>query len=163
MDRALGSPMGMNKLHCLLALSLALSVATGCSRAERSAPSPGVAAAPAVQGGEMKGGAPVAVGRALVVTMNVGITVADVDQSRAAVRAAVERAGGYIADASSSGSSGERSVQMDLRVPADKVQGVRAALGLVGEITSDAEKVLAVRGLHGTPDFDTSLLRGSLR
>jgi hypothetical protein len=89
----------------------------------------------------MKAGAPVAVGRALVVTMDVGITVADVDQSRGAIRAEVERAGGYIADASSSGSSTERSVRMELRIPADKVQGVRAALGRVGEIMSDVEKV----------------------
>ena len=132
--------MGMNKLHGLVALALALSVATGCSRAERSPAPSSVAAAPAVQGGEMKGGAPVAAGRALVVTMDVGITVADVDQSRASIRAEVERAGGYIADASSSGSGAERSVHMELRVPATKVQGVRAALGRVGEIT-DVEKV----------------------
>jgi len=133
--------MGMNKLHGLVALALALSVATGCARAERSPAPSGVAAAPAAQGGEIKVGAPVAAGRALVVTMDVGITVADVDQSRGEIRAAVERAGGYIADASSSGSSTERSVHMELRVPADKVQGVRAVLGRVGEITTDVEKV----------------------
>lgn len=132
---------GMNKLHGLLALAVALSVATGCSRAERSPAPSGVAAAPAAPAGEMKVGAPVAAGRALVVTMDVGITVADVDQSRAAIRAEVERAGGYVADASSSGGPSERSVQMELRVPSDKVQGVRAALGRVGEITTDVEKV----------------------
>ena len=121
----------MNKLRGLVALVVALSLATGCSRAERSPAPSAVAAAPAAPGGEMKVGAPLAAGRAL----------ADVDHSRAAIRSEVERAGGYVADASSSGSAGERSVQMELRVPSDKVQGVRAALGRVGEITSDVEKV----------------------
>lgn len=133
--------MGMNKLHGLVVLALALSVATGCSREDKSSSPSAVAAAPAAQGGEMKAGAPVAAGRALVVTMNLGITVADVDQSRTTIRAEVERAGGYIADASTSGNNRERSVRLELRIPADKVQGVRAALGRVGEITSDVEKV----------------------
>jgi hypothetical protein len=130
----------MNKLHGLAALVLAMSVATGC-HSQESVPSPAVTAAPPAQGGEMKAGAPLAVGRALVVTMDIGITVAEVDVSRAAVRAEVERGGGYIADASSSGSSSERSVRMELRVPADKAQGIRAALGRIGEITTDMEKV----------------------
>ena len=134
----------MNKLHGLLGVALALSLATGCSRSQR-APSPGGAAAPiaAAQGGEMKVGSPVAVGRSLVVTMDVGITVADVDASRASIRSEVERAGGYVADASSSGGAGDgpRVVHMDLRVPANKVQSVRAALGHAGEITTDLEKV----------------------
>ena len=133
--------MGMNKRHGLVVLALALSVATGCSRAEKSASLPAATAAPGAQGGEMKGGAPVAAGRALVVTMNLEITVADVDQSRGAIRAEVERAGGYIADASTSGSRTERSVRMELRIPAGKVQGVRAALNRLGEISSDVEKV----------------------
>jgi Domain of unknown function (DUF4349) len=134
--------MAMNKLLGLIAVGLSLSALTGCSRADRAPAPSAVAAAPAAQGGEtMKAGAPVAAGRALVVTMDVGITVTDVDQSRGAIRAEVERAGGYIADASSSGSGTERSVRMELRIPADKVQGVRSALGRVGEITSDVEKV----------------------
>lgn len=135
----------MNKLHGLLGIALALSLVTGCSR-ER-APSPGVVAAPvlapAPQGGEMKVGSPLAVGRSLVVTMEVGVTVADVDASRASIRGEVERAGGYVADASASGGAGDglRVVHMELRVPASKVQGVRAALGHAGEITTDVEKV----------------------
>ncbi len=142
MDPALAPPRGMNKLHGLFAIALALSTITGCARADRAPPPSGVAAsAPAAQGGEMKAAAPASAGRALVVTMDVGITVADVDQSRAKIRAEVERAGGYIADASSSGGSGERFVHMQLRVPADKVQGIRGALGQVGEITNDVEKV----------------------
>ena len=132
----------MNKLHGLLGLALALSVVTGCARADR-APLPSGAAAPALaaQGGEMKAGALLAASRALVVTMDVGLTVADVDQSRAKIRTEVERAGGYLADASSSGNNGDRFVHMQLRVPVDKVQGIRSALGQVGEITHDVEKV----------------------
>lgn len=132
--------MSMNKLHGLVAVGLVLSLATGCSRAERHDSAP-VAAAPAAGPGEMKAGTPVTAGRALVVTIDVAMTVVDVDQSRVAIRAEVERAGGYIADASSMGSGSERAARLELRVPSDKVQGVRAALGRVGEITTDVEKV----------------------
>lgn len=141
MTRELASPMGMNKLHGLVALALGLALATGCAHEEKSSSPSASAAAPAAQGGEMKAGAPVAAARSLVVTMDVGVTVADVDHSRTTIRAEVERAGGYIADASTSGRSTERSVRMELRIPAGNVQGVRAALGRLGEITSDVEKV----------------------
>lgn len=133
--------MGMNKLQGLIAIGLALSLAAGCAHAEKSAPPSGSAAPPAAGPGEMKTGIPVAAGRALVVTIDVGLTVVDVDQSRAAIRSEVERAGGYVADATSTGSGAERSAHLELRVPSDKVQGVRAALGRVGEITTDVEKV----------------------
>ena len=137
------SPMGMNKLHALATIALALSLAAGCSRAEKAAPAS--AAPPALvaggsSAGEMKVGAPAA-GRALVVTMDLGITVKDVDGARSAIRGELEKAGGYLADASSSGSGAERSAHLELRVPADKVNGLRAALGGLGEITTDVEKV----------------------
>jgi hypothetical protein len=145
MDRSPAALRAMNKLHGLLGVALALSLVTGCARSERAAPSPGSEAptVTAAQGGEMKGGAPIATGRALVVTIDVGLTVADVDASRAVIRGEVERAGGYVADASSTGggSDGVRSAHMELRVPSDKVRGVRAALEHVGEITTDLEKV----------------------
>ena len=59
------------------------------------------------------------------------------------MRGEVERAGGYVADASSTGGTGgePRVAHMELRVPANHVQGVRAALGRSGEITTDVEKV----------------------
>ena len=139
----------MNTSQSLFAIALALSLGAGCSRAEHS-PAPGMAAAPAApaplagaQDGEAKAGSRVAAGSSLVITMDVVVTVADVDASRAGIRSEVERAGGYVADASSSGGSsdGARSVHMELRVPASEVRGVRAALGRAGEITSDVEKV----------------------
>jgi hypothetical protein len=135
--------MGMNKLLALGTIVIALSVGAGCSRGDR-APAPS-AVAPGngnAAGGEaIKVGAPVAVGRSLVVTMDVAITVVDVDKARSAIRAELERAGGYVADASSSGSGEGRSAHLELRIPKSEVQGVRAALGNVGEITSDVEKV----------------------
>lgn len=140
MNRPPATRMGMNKVHGLVVLALALSVATGCSQSRKSAPATSEAAQ-TVAGGEMKAGAPVSAGRALVVTMDVGITVVDLDKARGTIRAEVERAGGYIADASSAGSGSERSAHMELRVPATKAQGIRAALGGLGEITTDVEKV----------------------
>jgi len=142
----------MNKVQ-VVGLALLLSLfGAGCA-AERSEPSSASAAPPlAVQagaaaavaepaGGVGGGGAPRAVGRALVVTMDLGITAGDVDEARATIRGEVERAGGYVADASSSGGSGERRVRMQLRVPSDKVQGIRGTLGRAFEITSEVEKV----------------------
>ena len=141
---------GMNKLQGLLGIALALCLVTGCSRGDRS-PAPSGPGAPvaAAQGGEMKTGA-LAAGRSLVVTMEVGLNVADVDASRSSIRGEVERAGGYVADASSSGGTGgdARVVHMELRVPANQVAGVRAALGRFGEVTSDVEKVQDVTEEH---------------
>lgn len=139
------APRGMNKIHALAAILLALCFTAGCAEksapatATRSAPTLASSAAPA--GGEMKAGAPIAVGRSLIVTMEVGITVADVDKARTTIRDELERAGGYVADASSSGMDESRTVRMELRVPATKVRGIRAALGGIGEVTTDVEKV----------------------
>lgn len=134
----------MNKIHAFAAILVALCFTAGC--AEKSAPaqsstasSPGAESAPA--GGEMKAGAPIAIGRSLIVTMDVGLTVADVDKARATIRDELERAGGYVADASSSGMEQSRVVRMELRVPATKVRGIRATLGGIGEVTTDVEKV----------------------
>jgi len=132
----------MKQIQALAAVVLALSFVAGC--AEKSAPagsSPSVASSAAPSGGEMKAGAPIAVGRSLIVTMEVGLTVADVDKARASIREELEKAGGYVADASSSGMDDNRVVRMELRVPATKVRGIRAALGGIGEVTTDVEKV----------------------
>src|SRR5262249_31146226 len=117
--------MGMNKIHAFATIALALSLAAGCSR-ERSAPATLAShgaeapAASAVSGGaggssdnaksgDLKVGANTPVGRSLIVTMDVGITVQDVDKARAAIRDEVEHAGGYVADANASGSGAGRS------------------------------------------------------
>ncbi|MDB4942354.1 MAG: putative lipoprotein, partial [Labilithrix sp.] len=80
-------------------------------------------------------------GRALVVTLELGLQVRDVALAQNAVRAEVARAGGYVADASAYGSGAHASARMELRVPARDVENVRASLGRIGEIVSDAEKV----------------------
>lgn len=140
------TPSLPSRLHyTLITAVLALSLLAGCGRASRSeAPPPPTAVSPTVAAGDaqsLKVGAPVAAGRSLIVTMDVSLKVDDVDQARARIRGEVERAGGYVADATSSGAGEDRRAHLELRVPASKVRDVREGLGAVGEITSDVEKV----------------------
>lgn len=69
------------------------------------------------------------------------MTVDRVDDATSRIRAAVERAGGFVSDQRTSGTEGEQTAQLELRVPADKAQGIRASLGDLGEVTSSSEKV----------------------
>jgi Domain of unknown function (DUF4349) len=130
-----------NKTLILATIALSLVLGAGCARSaapqSESSAAPPVAAAP----GDLKVGAPLAAGRSLIVTLDVGLTVENVDHARARIRGEVERAGGYVADASSSGSGSDRYAHLELRVPSDKVRSLREGLGAVGEITSDVEKV----------------------
>src|SRR5262249_59490338 len=49
-------------------------------------------------------------------------------------------AGGYIADSNSSGLDEKHGARLELRVPVGEVEGIRALLAGLGEITSDTEK-----------------------
>lgn len=89
----------------------------------------------------MKAGAPLALGRSLVVTIDLAITVENVDAARSRIRNEVERAGGYVADASTDGSGDGRKAHLTLRVPASSTSSVRTALDAVGIVDSDVEKV----------------------
>ena len=134
----LASRRDMNTRSGLVVVALALFALTGCSRSREAAPAP-MANAPTAGG--LTAGAPLAADRALVVTMNVGVTVDDVTAARETIRTEVERAGGYIADGSSYASGDDRSAHLELKVPSKEARGVHAALGRLGEITSDVEKV----------------------
>lgn len=131
------------------AFVLALS-AIGCAKSEApasrktAADAPAaVAAAPAV---DLAGGSgtaaqkPLAAGRALVVTADVTLVAKSPDAVAAKLREEVERAGGFVADASASGSGEGRSARLVLRVPTDRTRSLRAAMADLGKITSDTEK-----------------------
>jgi hypothetical protein len=115
----------------------------GCSRSAPSSTSHAspAAAAAGAGGGEVAATALPVSDRSLIVTMNVAITVERVDDASARIRAAVERAGGFVADQRSSGTEGDVTAHLELRIPADKVSGIRSSLGELGEITSSNEKV----------------------
>jgi hypothetical protein len=140
----------MNKTHAFAAIALSLSVLAGCSRASAPPPPRATAIAEAPEpaadgargaGGETKAPLAPAAGRALVVTMDLGAAVDDVDAAASRVRGEVERLGGYVSNGSAYGSGTDRSATLQLRVPSDKVRELRKTLGGVGEITSDVEKV----------------------
>src|SRR5258706_10867982 len=99
------TPMGMKTNH-IVVLALSLFVLAGCSKrdaasAPSSAPVAGIAAAPKSDA--------ISAGRALIVTQDVRVTVADVDAAATRIRAEVDRAGGYVADGSTSGKGEDRS------------------------------------------------------
>lgn len=128
----------------LLVLLVVLFCLAGCGRSAPGDASRGPAAAAPVAaagGGQVGVAALPSSDRSLVVTMDVSLTVEHVDDAASRVRAAVERVGGFVADQHTSGTEGEQSARLELRVPADKARGVRLSLGDLGEITSSSEKV----------------------
>lgn len=132
------------RLFVIAACALSLGGASGCSKRDSSSAAPPTAvASPGVGGNSAspKSGAPLAAGRALIVTEDIRVTVSDIDSAVVRIRAEVERAGGYVADSSTSGKGEDRAAHFELRVPADKVRDVRAAIAGFGEVTSDSEKV----------------------
>jgi polyhydroxyalkanoate synthesis regulator phasin len=145
MAKRVATPMNMKtspRLFVVLACALSLAGASGCSKrdASSSAAPPSVAAAPGV-GGTTASPKPLAVGRALIVTEDIRVTVSNIDDAATRLRTEVDRAGGYVADSSTGGKGEDRTASFQLRVPADKVRDVRSALAGVGEVTSDNEKV----------------------
>ncbi|MFO0736888.1 MAG: DUF4349 domain-containing protein [Labilithrix sp.] len=130
----------------LLALAFALvAFAAGCANkaapASASEPSAidvpgGKAAAPSPSGGS----APKAE-RSRITTMNVTIVSDRFDDSMKALRASVDRAGGYVSDLQSSGAGDDQQARFEIRVPADRAQEVRGSLAGLGEITNQNEKV----------------------
>jgi hypothetical protein len=123
----------------LLFIALALILMSGCNRA--GAPQAGAHRAAAAEPEAVAVPAsPAAAGRALVVTMNLGLRVADVDVARDAIQAATARAGGYVANATSSGADDERAVTLELRIPRDRATSAHRELAALGEVTSDVQK-----------------------
>lgn len=132
--------MGMNPRFVAISTAaiLTLSFCAGCAKSERDAPgpTPSVVASAVVATSAL----PKAQSRALIVTVDMSLRVKDVDAATNEIRSEVESAGGYVSNSSAHGGE-DASATMDLRVPSDRVSAVRATLGVVGEITSQSEKV----------------------
>jgi Ca-activated chloride channel homolog len=129
----------------LITLTLALFGLAGCRSSEpdhhSSAAPPAVAVGVAGgNGGEAASPSPSA-DRSLVVTMNVAMTVERVGETVDRIRAAVDRAGGFVADQQTSGTEGEQTARIELKIPANQARGLRSSLTDLGEITSSSEKV----------------------
>lgn len=143
--------MTTTRLVTLLAIFVSLASLAGCSRQDRSsAPPPAAsvadgvdigAAPPSAAAGADVGAARPSVDRSLVVTMDVAVTVDRVDEAASRLRAAAERAGGFVADQRASGRGREQRARLELRVPAGAASAIRATLGELGEVTSATEKV----------------------
>jgi Domain of unknown function (DUF4349) len=124
-----------------LAVLALVVLVTGCHQATPEASSR--SSAPAVAGGAADVGTTqlAAADRALIVTMDVSLTVESVEAASARLRTMVEQAGGFVSDSHSSGTEAQRVAHLELRVPADKATNIRASLGGLGEVTSATEKV----------------------
>jgi hypothetical protein len=136
-----------HRLPVFVLSTLMLAAGAGCSKADsRAASSAAAPAAEAPGGGGAMGGERAsadvpAADRALILTVDTSVRVTSVDDASAKVRAAVEKAGGYVSDASVHGDGEARSARLELRVPARGVSSLRTTLAGLGEITSDSEKV----------------------
>lgn len=78
--------------------------------------------------------------RALIVTIDLNVTAERPDVLAEKLRNDVVRSGGFIADATTSGTGPSRSHRMVLRVPAGETRALRATLSDYGKITNDTEK-----------------------
>jgi hypothetical protein len=123
-----------SSLFGLLLLFVVAPFGTGCAKASRPhdeglAPS----SAPA-----SPGAVPQVRARAIIV--DTSLTVGDVDASGRTLRDALERSGGYVADANMSGLGDDRSAVLDLRVPAQALKPFLATLAGTGETASYTER-----------------------
>lgn len=117
-----------------LLLFAVLTLGTGCAKASRAhdeglAPS----STPAAPG-------TVPQVRARAITVDTSLTVGNVDASARTLRDALERSGGYVADANMSGLGDERVAMLDLRVPAQALKPFLATLAGTGETASYTER-----------------------
>ncbi|HVH42044.1 MAG TPA: DUF4349 domain-containing protein, partial [Labilithrix sp.] len=74
-------------------------------------------------------------------TMDLSITVEHFDDALARLRASVDRAGGYVSEMHSGGAPGEQTARLEIRVPAERAQGIRGSLTELGEVKNAIEKV----------------------
>ena len=113
-----------------------------------SAPAATAAAPLASAAAAGSAGIPAARTRSLVVTMSLGVVVDDIDLAVGKVRAAVERSGGFLANADASGAETQRSARLVLRVPTDQAHDVRGMLAALGRVESTSETAVDVTEEH---------------
>ncbi len=113
---------------------------------QRDAPSgsaePPAAGPPAVAASPAEASLPAADpagARALRIRTETTIAATDVEGAVASLRAAVSEAGGYFAEARTTGSGAQLRAELEARIPQSKLAGFRAGLAKIGEITSDQE------------------------
>jgi hypothetical protein len=136
----------MTRLRCarhwlvLAILCLTGAIAAGCAKSEsKRIPEPVGAASQAMVGGG-QGGNAAPVERAMRITIETSVTVAEIDAAARAVRDLTAQNGGYVGEARTSGDDESRSAWFELHVPVAHLPAFRTGVAGLGEITSDSEK-----------------------
>jgi hypothetical protein len=127
----------------LAVLCVVCATAAGCSKRDHfpSIPEPPVAAAPqAVMGGQGQAAPAAPVERAMRITIETSVTVADIDAAARAVRDLTAQHGGYVGEARTSGDDDARSAWFEVHVPVPQLGAFRGGVAGLGEVTSDSEK-----------------------
>jgi len=106
----------------------------GCGKASRSQEGTSASAPAPISPSAARGP------RARAVVIETTLTVGDVDTSARALRDALDRAEGYVADASVTGAGDDRGAHFDVRVPAAALSGFLVALAGAGETASYTER-----------------------
>jgi hypothetical protein len=121
-----------------LALLGVLLVLASC--ADQKAPSAGSAPAPLVAAQNQAGPALPQAARALRITVETSVVVADLDAAAQAVRASVAELGGYVGEARIAGGEETRYASFEVHVPVARLPAFRERVAKLGEVSSDAEK-----------------------
>ncbi len=165
MPRPLTTQSGMNQaLRTPLATAFALLALAGCSRAsapsqenyvaaaEEAALAPAPAATTAITPTPREGAADgvvlAATSRSLIVKMQMALVVADVDLALGTIRGAAERSGGYVGEATASGTGNTRRAHVVLRVPSTQARDLRGSIAALGRVESDNESAVDVTEQH---------------
>ncbi len=128
-------------LTSLVLVALTLTLTTGCSRASSRDPGVTSASTPvAAAAGEPASTRIPAADRARIVTIETALVVDHIDDRVRELREASERAGGYVANASSSGADAGRGAHLEVKIPARELDRFRAALTGLGETSSWTER-----------------------
>ena len=131
----------MTPLRALATWSLALAlILPGCAARHEPPPPPAVApVAAALSPAPADPSLPVA-GRALRISVDISMEVADIEAAKGAVRAAVARAGGYIGEAQTSGGEDARVASFEVHIPVPNLATFRAEIAKLGETKGETEK-----------------------
>jgi hypothetical protein len=99
------------------------------------------AGAPQVlQAGEPGQGSLAPAERAMRITVETSVSVADIGVASRAVRELVAQHGGYVGEARSSGDDEARWASFEVHVPVPRLGAFRDGVAALGEVSSDAEK-----------------------
>ncbi|NUO47571.1 MAG: DUF4349 domain-containing protein [Polyangiaceae bacterium] len=121
---------------------MVLALLPACSQEDAAAPASAPAEAPALAPGKPAdvGGRAPAADRALRITTETTLRSADVAKTAALLRQAANDFGGFVSDARVSGGDDVRSASLELRIPAERLEELRAGFSQYGTILSDSEK-----------------------